>query len=62
MLDKPAVSTVINWVLLDRHTWLSGFAPRADGAEVRPLPRDRQYNKKPAWNAVARALKEALAR
>ncbi len=62
VLDEPAVTSVINWGLSDRYTWLSSFAPRQDGAEVRPLLRDRQYNKKPAWKAVARALKEAPAR
>ncbi|MEN9520118.1 MAG: hypothetical protein RLZZ381_2706 [Cyanobacteriota bacterium] len=62
VLDEPAVTTVINWGLTDRYTWLSDFAPRKDGAEVRPLLRDRQYNKKQAWKAVARALKEAPSR
>lgn len=62
VLDEPAVTTVINWGLTDRYTWLSDFAPRSDGAEVRPLLRDRQYNRKPAWQAVAKALKEAPAR
>ena len=59
VLDEPAVTTVVNWGLNDRYTWLSDFAPRNDGAEVRPLLRDRQYNPKPAWDAVARAIKEA---
>ena len=62
VLDEPAVTTVVNWGLTDRYTWLSDFAPRKDGAQVRPLLRDRQYNPKPAWKAVARALKEAPAR
>ncbi len=62
VLDEPAVTSVINWGLCDRYTWLSDFAPRTDGAEVRPLLRDRQYNIKPAWKAVARAFKEAPAR
>lgn len=62
VLDEPAVKTVINWGITDRHSWLSSFAPRADGAEVRPLLRDQQYQKKPAWKAVARALREAPAR
>lgn len=62
VLDEPAVTTVVNWGLTDRYTWLSDFAPRKDGAPVRPLLRDRQYNQKPAWKAVARALNEAPAR
>ena len=59
VLDEPAVTTIITWGLSDRHTWLSGFTPRKDGANVRPLPLDREYNRKPAWYAIAKALKEA---
>ena len=62
ILDEPAVTTIISWGLSDRHTWISGFAPRNDGAEVRPLLLDRQYLRKPAWYAVAKALKEAPSR
>lgn len=62
VLDEPAVTTVINWGLSDRYTWLTNFAPRNDGAAVRPLLLDRQYRRKPAWKAVARALKEAPSR
>ena len=59
VLDEPAVKTVINWGLSDRYTWLSDFAPRPDGADVRPLLLDQRYLRKPAWKAVARALNEA---
>ncbi|MGF1589606.1 MAG: endo-1,4-beta-xylanase [Pleurocapsa sp.] len=62
VLDEPAVTTIINWGLSDRYTWLSYFAPRKDGAAVRPLLLDEQYQKKPAWEAVARALQEAPSR
>lgn len=62
VLDEPAVKTIISWGLSDRYTWLSYFAPRQDGADVRPLPLDRQYVRKPAWKAIARALKEAPGR
>lgn len=62
VLDEPAVKTVISWGITDRHTWLSSFAPRADGADVRPLLRDQQYQKKLAWKAVAKALAEAPVR
>jgi endo-1,4-beta-xylanase len=58
-LDEPAVTTVINWGLSDRYTWLSDFAPREDGAKVRPLLLDENFRRKPAWKAVARALNEA---
>lgn len=59
VLDEPAVTTVISWGLSDRYTWLSNFAPRKDGAAVRPLIFDQQYYRKPAWKAVAKALEEA---
>ncbi|MEM9506976.1 MAG: endo-1,4-beta-xylanase [Cyanobacteria bacterium P01_E01_bin.35] len=62
VLDEPAVTTIVNWGITDRHTWLSSFTPRKDGAAVRPLLRDRRYGRKLAWNAVARALKEAPSR
>ena len=62
VLDEPAVTMVINWGLNDRHSWLSYFAPRKDGAEVRPLLLDRQYDRKLAWKAVAKALAEAPVR
>ena len=62
VLDEPAVSTIISWGLTDRHTWISSFAPRSDGAAVRPLLLDKQYERKPAWKAVAKALKEAPSR
>ena len=59
VLDEPAVTTVVNWGLSDRYTWISGFSPRKDRLEVRPLLFDKQYLRKPAWKAVARAFKEA---
>ncbi len=59
VLDEPAVTTIVSWGLSDRYTWLSGYAPRKDGADVRPLLLDRGYLRKPAWKAVARALREA---
>jgi endo-1,4-beta-xylanase len=59
VLDEPAVTTIINWGLSDRYTWISGFAPRADGKPVRPLPLDSNYNYKLAWKAIAKAFEEA---
>lgn len=62
VLDEPAVTTIVSWGLSDRHTWISDFAPRSDGAAVRPLLLDNKYLRKPAWDAVAKALKEAPSR
>ena len=62
VLDEPAVTTIVSWGLSDRYTWLSKRAPREDGAEVRPLLLDREYLRKPAWEAVVKALSEAPVR
>ncbi len=59
VLDEPAVTTVVNWGLSDRYTWISDYSPRKDRLEVRPLLFDKHYLRKPAWKAVARAFKEA---
>ena len=59
VLDEPAVDTIVTWGLSDRYTWLSWFAPREDGSAVRPLPYDRQFNRKLAWDAIAQAFEHA---
>jgi endo-1,4-beta-xylanase len=58
-LDEKAVNTVITWGLDDPHSWLSGFSPRKDRAAVRTLPLDLNFNRKLAWNAIARAFDRA---
>lgn len=59
VLEVPAVNTVINWGLSDRHTWLAEFQARKDGAAVRPLAWDADFKPKLAWNAIARAFDKA---
>ena len=59
VLDEPAVIGVLTWGLSDRYTWLSNHRPRADGLPVRPLPLDRDLNRKPAWYAIAKAFDNA---
>ena len=56
VLAEPAVIAVITWGLSDRYTWLSWFRPRADKAQVRPLPLDLDLRRKLAWNAISRAF------
>jgi endo-1,4-beta-xylanase len=62
-LASPAVTTVINWGLTDENSWISSGktpeAARADGQEPRPLPFDVAGEPKPAYSAVADALKNA---
>ncbi len=59
VLDEPAVMAIMTWGLSDRDTWLSRNSPRKDGLPVRPLPLDKQLNRKLAWNAMARAFDNA---
>jgi endo-1,4-beta-xylanase len=59
VLQEPAVTTVVTWGLSDRDTWLSWFSPRQDSLPVRPLPFDDKFNRKLAWNAMARAFDNA---
>jgi endo-1,4-beta-xylanase len=61
-LTEKAVISVANWGLSDRYTWLSGFRPRADKANVRPLPFDREYRPKLIQQAIARAFDRAPVR
>lgn len=55
-LEEPAVKAVLTWGLTDRFTWLAGRNRRPSGAGVRVLPLDRDYKRKPAWQAIARAF------
>lgn len=56
-LAEPAVRAVITWGLSDKYTWISTSAPRSDGLAVRPLPLDSNMTRKPAWAAIAAALR-----
>jgi endo-1,4-beta-xylanase len=61
-LDESAVASVITFGLSDRYTWLDEDYPRRDGAHRRPLPFDRGLQPKPAYDALAEALRDAAAR
>ncbi|MBS0559187.1 MAG: endo-1,4-beta-xylanase [Proteobacteria bacterium] len=65
-LDETAVKAVVVWGLTDRYTWYTPrFSPkfaRADGLPTRPLPFDDALRPKPAFWAIANALKSAPAR
>lgn len=62
-LASPAVTTVINWGLSDRNSWvISGNDPlarRDDGLRPRPLPFDTDLKPKSAYWAIAAALRNA---
>ena len=66
-LDEPAVKIVMSWGLSDRYSWIvrhenNAEERRPDGAEERPLPFDRDLQRKPAWHALAEAFAGAPAR
>jgi endo-1,4-beta-xylanase len=54
-LEEPAVIAVITWGLSDKYAWLAK-KPGHEKAVVRSLPLDRQFRRKLAWNAIARAI------
>jgi endo-1,4-beta-xylanase len=56
VLDVPAVSAVLTWGLTDNYTWLAGRGRRPNGVTARVMPLDREYKRKPAWYAMARAF------
>lgn len=62
-LASRAVTTVINWGLSDRSSWvISGgdpLAKRDDGQRPRPLLFDTDLKPKPAYFAIAEALRHA---
>ncbi len=56
VLEEPNVIGVLTWGLSDRYTWLSKHRPRNDNAPVRPLPLDREFKPKLAWESIARSF------
>ncbi|HYD98309.1 MAG TPA: endo-1,4-beta-xylanase [Alphaproteobacteria bacterium] len=59
VLAVPQVTGVVTWGLSDRHSWIAKERPRPDGLPTRPLLYDRDMAPKPAWHAVAAALRAA---
>ena len=65
-LDNPALIAVMTWGLTDKESWivrgdLKNFI-RSDGLKPRPLPFDDDYRPKPAYDAIANALRAAPVR
>jgi endo-1,4-beta-xylanase len=58
---EHGVRTVLCWGLSDAQSWLNLHQPtrRADGVQVRGLPLDAGLNRKPMWDALARAFRGA---
>jgi endo-1,4-beta-xylanase len=59
MLDYPQLGDILLWGLVDKYSWLQGFAPRDDGKEVRGCLYASDYARKPMRDAIADALAAA---
>jgi endo-1,4-beta-xylanase len=46
--------SISTWGLSDRYTWMPQYFHRADGKPLRPLPLDRDFNRKPLWEVLAK--------
>jgi endo-1,4-beta-xylanase len=58
-LSYPQVGDVLAWGMVDKYSWLQGFAPRDDGTEVRCCPYGSDYQAKPLRDALAERLRGA---
>jgi endo-1,4-beta-xylanase len=65
-LANPALKNVITWGLSDHDSWIVHTSEpdfqRDDGLAARPLPFDADLKPKPAYFAIAEALKAAPTR
>ncbi len=59
MLDYPELGDVLAWGMVDKFSWLQGFAPRDDGLEVRGTPYSSDYQAKPMREVIAAAFASA---
>jgi endo-1,4-beta-xylanase len=59
MLEYDQLGDVIAWGMVDRFSWLQGFAPRDDGLEVRGTPYGSDYRPKPLRTALAETFASA---
>ena len=59
MLEYDALGDILAWGMVDKFSWLQGFAPRDDGLEVRACPYGSDYRPKPMRGAIARSLSDA---
>ena len=62
MLDYPQLGDILAWGMVDRFSWLQGFAPRDDGLEVRCCPFDSTYRAKPMRQALEQTLAAGVMR
>ncbi len=61
MLSYPQLRDVLAWGMVDKYSWLQGFAPRKDGLPQRCCPYDSSFRAKPMRNELARLFGAAKA-
>ncbi|MGY4234692.1 endo-1,4-beta-xylanase [Bradyrhizobium sp. USDA 4449] len=54
-LQNPATVAILTWELADKYSYMRE-AVRPDGTHLRPLPFDRELQRKPCWQALANAF------
>ncbi len=59
MFSYRETKDLLVWGMVDHMSWLQTFLPRQDGVEKRPTLFDSAYQPKPAYFAVAEALRNA---
>ena len=59
MLDYDELGDILAWGMVDKFSWLQGFAPRDNGLEVRCCPYDSSYRAKPLRTAIAESFATA---
>lgn len=62
MLSYPQLGDVLCWGMVDRYTWLNGFAPRVDGSRQRSTPYDADFRPKLLRDSIASAFASAASR
>lgn len=66
VLANPAISSLVLWQMSDATSWMADpnirDSLRADGRAARPLPYDKNFQRKKAWTAIADALEKIPAR
>jgi endo-1,4-beta-xylanase len=64
-LEEPAVVRIYSHDVTDAYSWINHhplYPKRTDGLAQRPLPFDKDFRRKPAWTALARAFDQAPVR
>jgi endo-1,4-beta-xylanase len=51
------LDALLTWGISDRYSWISHVFPRKDGFANRPLPLDRDFNRKPFMDVIDRFTK-----